>query len=274
MKTKPFIITVILVAVGFSLSCTTRNRRIGDTSIANQPDSIRTCANSSIIKVDTVNLLKGLKAKNNIDIEITDSIIAYYPHFNHIDLVIGVMPDKLEDNDVIFCCEAAYTGKCLQMFSHSNIAGDHVSSGVRYYGYPCERNTGAFVWFNEHWKFLWTYYSHELDVAARHQGMGFGQEMMIHEGDILPTVRPNCNGPNIFRALCEVNGKLCVIDCKIPMLFGSFKRLCQLYGAREALYLDMGSGWNHSWYRDVDGEVVEIHPKTHDYCTNWLTFYR
>ena len=36
--------------------------------------------------------------------------------------------------------------------------------------------------------------------------------------------------------------------------------------------LDMGRGWNHSWYRDNKGTVVEIHPKTHSYTTNWLVF--
>ena len=103
--------------------------------------------------------------------------------------------------------------------------------------------------------------------------MGFGQEMIIHEGDIFPTVRPENNGPYVFRALCEVNGKLCVIDSKIPLLFGTFKRLCQSYGAREALYLDMGTGWNHSWYRDENGIAVDVFPKTHEYCTNWIVFY-
>ena len=43
-------------------------------------------------------------------------------------------------------------------------------------------------------------------------------------------------------------------------------------GVTHALYLDMGNGWNHSWYRSNDGDVIEIHPKTHSFATNWIVF--
>ena len=69
----------------------------------------------------------------------TDSLSVYYPNFSRVDLVTGVMPDRMDDSAVVFCCEAAFTGECLKEFKHTNIAGDHVSSGVRYRGYP-ERN--------------------------------------------------------------------------------------------------------------------------------------
>lgn len=45
------------------------------------------------------------------------------------------------------------------------------------------------------------------------------------------------------------------------------------FKVKHALYLDMGSGWNHAWYRD-NGKVVVLHPKTHNFCTNWITFYK
>jgi len=28
---------------------------------------------------------------------------------------------------------------------------------------------------------------------------------------------------------------------------------------------------NHAWYRDR-GKIVELHPKTHGFCTNWIVF--
>ena len=203
----------------------------------------------------------------------TDSLTVYYPNFSRIDLVTGTMPDKLTDTSVVFCCEAAYTGECLTEFKHTNIAGDHVSSGERFRGYRCTRNTEAFVWYENQWKFLWKEYSHELDSAAKHNGMGFGQEMMIHQGKLCETIRKDGN-VNQFRALCEVDGRLCVIDCKMQMAFGMFKKQLIAYGVKEALYLDMGPGWNHSWYRDEDGNAVDIFPYQHPYCTNWVVFYR
>lgn len=270
MRTKHLFITVLLVAIVVFESCTTKNRQAIVASDCNNYDSIGGDTNNSL----TISSNKLLEESKNIDVEMYDSLIVYYPNFTHIDLVTASMPDKEVDSNVIFCCEAAYTGACLNEFRHSNIAGDHVSSGVRYQGYRCTRNTGAFVWYDGQWKFLRTHYSNELDTAAIHGGMGFGQEIMIHEGEICQTVRPDNNGPNLYRALCEADGKLCIIDCRLPMYFGCFKKLLIGYGVNSALYLDMGSGWNHSWYRDNNGNSVEIHPKTHGFCTNWLTFYR
>ena len=45
-------------------------------------------------------------------------------------------------------------------------------------------------------------------------------------------------------------------------------------GVEHALYMDMGAGWNHSFYRDEDGQVHILHPKGHDYPTNWLVVMR
>ena len=149
------------------------------------------------------------------------------------------MPDKLADTNVVLCCEAAFTSECLTEFKHTNIAGDHVSSGERFRGYRCKRNTGAFVWYENEWKFLWKEYSHELDSAVKHNGMGFGQEMIMHHGKLCETIRKDGN-VNQFRALCEVDGQVCVIDSKMSMAFGAFKKQLIAYGVKEALYLDMG----------------------------------
>lgn len=209
----------------------------------------------------------------DVSIDETDSLTVYYPSFSRIDFITGMMPNKLADTSVLLCCEAAFTGECLTEFKHTNIAGDHVSSGVRFRGYRCKRNTGAFVWYKNGWKFLWKDYSYELDSAAKYNGMGFGQEMIIHQGKLCETIRKNGN-ENQFRALCEVDGQVCVIDSKMAMAFGAFKKLLVAYGVKEALYLDMGPGWNHSWYRNEDGNAVDIFPYQHAYCTNWVVFYR
>lgn len=43
---------------------------------------------------------------------------------------------------------------------------------------------------------------------------------------------------------------------------------------KNALYLDMGGGWNYSWYRDSVGKAHDIHPQTYGsiYQTNWIVF--
>lgn len=207
-----------------------------------------------------------------------EGLTIYYPHMGGVSLVTKEMPDTSTIN-VIFCCAAAYTGERSNEFRHSNIAGDHVSDGMgkRYRGYRCPRNTGAFVYYKEKWKFLYKDYSAELDSAAKYSGMGFGQEMMIHHGSIVPHTRKDSD-ENLFRALCEINGRLGIADAKEFGTFGGFIDFLIKAGVTEALYLDMGTGWNHSWYKpEIDdnlmGKAIVIQPKKHSYCTNWLTFY-
>lgn len=203
-------------------------------------------------------------------IETTNDLIIYYPQYSDIDLACGQMPEK-KDTNVIFCCEAAFTGQLLTVFQHSNIAGHHVSGGKFYRGYSCKPNTGCFVFYKNQWKFLLHNYVGELKVAANNGGMGFGQNMIIYDGETQPSFK-KLQSKFEYRALCEYNSKLCVIDSKGVVSYATFISSLEKFGVTHALYLDMGRGWNHSWYRDNNGKVVEIHPKTHSYTTNWLVF--
>lgn len=201
----------------------------------------------------------------------TLGLIILYPHYKNIDLVCGELPDK-SDNNVILFAEAAFTGKLLQEFNHSNVAGNHVSSGILYNGYSCKRNTGAFVYYNGNWDFCYKTYSQNMNNAAKNGGCAFGQELIIHRDTLVETVRDSAN-VNQFRALCSHNGNLCIIESSGDVRFGEFKKKLQTYGVSDAIYLDMGEGWNHAWYRS-GGNIIELHPKKHDYCTNWIVFYK
>lgn len=201
-------------------------------------------------------------------IETTNDLTIYYPQYSDIDLACGKMPEKTDTN-VLFCCEAAFTGELLKEFKHSNIAGHHVSGGKFYRGYKCKPNTGCFVFYQNQWKFLLHTYADELKLAAENGGMGFGQNMIIYDGVTQPPFR---EGRFEYRALGEYQDKLCVIDSNGVVSYSSFIQSLKNIGVTHALYLDMGRGWNHSWYRDNKGTVVEIHPKTHSYTTNWLVF--
>jgi len=196
----------------------------------------------------------------------------YYPNYSRIDLVCEEMPSK-DDKSVIMFAEAAFTGELLDSFKHLNIAGDHVSGGKRYKGYKCKRNNGAFVYYDGTPKFVYRDYSSELDRAVSAGGCGFAQEMMIHKGKEVPYTRKASNA-NEFRTLCLIDGKLAIADSQGVMKFGDFINNLLKSGATEALYLDMGPGWNYSWYRDASDNPIEIHPVPTKYATNWITFYR
>ena len=201
----------------------------------------------------------------------TLGLIVLYPQYSSIDLVCGTMPSK-SDSSVILFAEAAYTGELLNEFKHSNVAGEHVSQGKRYKGFKCKRNTGAFVYYGGKWEFGYKDYSQEIDKAAENGGAAFGQEMIIHKGKLVEIARKD-NNKNQFRTLCNHDGKLCIAESNKVVPFGDFKKQLLSLGVDDAIYLDMGPGWNHAWYREK-GKIVELHPKLHHFCTNWITFYK
>ena len=209
-----------------------------------------------------------------IDDTTVNGLNVYYPQFSRIDLVCGTMPST-QDQNIIFCAEAAFTHELLDEFAHSNIDGDHVSGGKRYTGAKCKDNTGAFAWFGDTtWEFVNGEYNELLDSVAQAGGMGFGQALIIHDGE---SIRPLWReGVNQYRALCEKDGRLCIVDSRDKVEYEKFVELLEKFAPTHALYLDMGAGWNHSWWRDTDGKVNEIHPVDNKsrYCTNWITFYK
>lgn len=213
-----------------------------------------------------------VSAQAPVRVDSLDRLTIYYPHYSRIDLACGSRPSQA-DSTVIFIAAGAFTGEYQDTFRHSNIAGDHVSGGQREKGYKCARNTGAFIWTPDGPEFHHLSYSSALDRAARKGGCAFAQEMMIHEGKIVEHKRPDGN-VNEFRALCLIDGKVAVADSYGAVEFGDFIKDLLAAGATEALYMDMGAGWNYSWYRAENGEAVEIHSIPIKYSTNWLTFYR
>ncbi len=72
--------------------------------------------------------------------------------------------------------------------------------------------------------------------------------------------------------MCEIDGKLCIVDCARSLPFGSFLSALKKLGAKNAIYCDMG-GWNYSWYRQDDGKVKELFSGPNKYATNWIVFY-
>ena len=211
-----------------------------------------------------------------VTVESHDSLTVYYPHFTRIDLITERMPGKGEEN-VIFVCAASFTGELLDSFRHSNIAGNHVSSGKYFQGYKCGPNNGVFTWSK---KSGWHFYNYShmnseppLKAAASEGGMGFCQSLLFHNGKRFK----GCIKPeriNQYRALCEIGGQLCIVDCARNLQFSRFMDGLEKLGAKNALYCDMGRGWNYSWYRKDDGTVKELFSTPGKYTTNWVAFYK
>ena len=256
----------IAILAAIATGCTGSKSSKGTDSVPTEPTESDTAI------VTTTATQPAATQPTPVEIADTCNLRIYYPNYSRIDLVCGEMPEK-EDESVIMFAEAAFTGELLDSFKHKNIAGDHVSNGRREKGYRCKRNNGAFVWYDGKPKFCIDNYSPELDKAPRNGGCGFAQEMMIHGGKEVAHTRAADN-TNEFRALCLIGGRVAIADSNGYMPFGDFIDNILKAGATEALYLDMGPGWNYSWYRDENGTLVELHPSPTKYATNWITFYK
>ena len=199
----------------------------------------------------------------------------YYPEYTRIDLVCGQMP-KAAQKDVEFCCEAAFTGELLEEFKHSNVADNHICSGEMNKGYSCKANNGGFVWGKGKWKFM---QKADYPTEANGWNMGFCQLLIIKDSAVRSIGAKMKNNRTIYRALCEKDGKLCIIESKKVMTYEFFVKCLSAYKVTHALYLDMGRGWNYAWYQDKEGKVKEIFPESklapsYKYRTNWITFYK
>lgn len=206
----------------------------------------------------------------------TDSLVFYYPVLRTMEFVCRDVP-RASDRDVIFCCAAAFTGQLLEEFTHSNIVGDHVSGGKFYRG--SGKPTGSFSWYGDDgtWQFSYKDASNIVEAAKR-GGCAFAQTMILHDGRIVVNAEKRepvyGKSVNLYRALAEKDGRLCVVDGAVAMPYRDFVRLLKSSEITNAVYLDMGSGWNYSWYRDANGSVNYIHPGYTRYATNWIVFNR
>ena len=75
-----------------------------------------------------------------------------------------------------------------------------------------------------------------------------------------------------YRVLAILNGKACIIDTKTQMHYGEFIESLEELGVKDALYCDMGSGWNYSWYRTKEGKTEDIIGLPWLFSHNWLVF--
>ena len=209
------------------------------------------------------------------EISQTEHLTFYYPNFKSIDLALGKMPD-VNDPRVEFCCEAAFTGQRLAAFSHANVADNHVSNATWHQGYNCRANTGAFVGYKDKWEFMEK--KKFLSSKPKCQ-MAFCQFLLIHQGKQTPMWERMRKNRTRYRALCEKDGRLCLVESRKVVTLEFFIKCLMESHITNAIYLDMGAGWNYAWYRDAKGAPHEIFPESkkaadYKFRTNWVTFYR
>lgn len=229
------------------------------------------CSAKEIDSIDT--FPKPLMAQ----IDSTDNFYLYKPDTCIIDVVHQYRPDTL-DNSIIFCAEAAFTGQIVDTFFYENIAGDWVSHGEYYHGYACEANCGGFILCkNGNWHFDNKENYQATLKEDENVWCAYEQHYVIENGEIhQPYLLKNSKRKTFYRALCESkDGELMVATTKTEIPYHQFVQfLKDELQVRNALYMDMGTGWNYSWYRNEDSSITTLFPmaKLTPNQTNWLIF--
>ena len=191
----------------------------------------------------------------------------------YISMADSVIP-SLDDSTIALCVGAAFTGELLPDFKTTNVAGDYVIDGMLHKGYDCDANTG-FLYAD---KKIFTISSLDnrkewTDNAVKNGGTLFEQMMIVKNGkNSYPgkPIKPQVS--DIYRSVCIMNdGNFAVIQSLDSVSLGNYISSLIKLGVSDALYLDMGRGWNYGWYRETaaSDETVLFDYRT-PYQTNWL----
>jgi hypothetical protein len=101
-----------------------------------------------------------------------------------------------DEQDVVLCVAAAFTGKCLDYFAHSNILGPHISKGVLYEGYEEEGGYAIFASWGKQKEFFALENQNKLEEVASAQGMAFTQYWVVKDSKGYNPPRQTSRGSN------------------------------------------------------------------------------
>lgn len=199
----------------------------------------------------------------------TDTFYVFFPKYTHVDLEYGVRPKK-SDKSITWCSGAAFQHDIQLGFSDDNIEGYHASKGTYSDSPYVKDGYGAVVFYDGIFKFEFDNPQTAIKEAAEHGGSGFMQYRMIRNGELvndfhMPRVRS-------YRVIAEINDNLCIIDSINMMHFDDFLAKLKELNVTNALYMDMGAGWNYSWYRKTSGHVKTLFGLKVPWSHNWIVF--
>lgn len=211
-----------------------------------------------------INFFFSALAKN-----VDDGLLVVFPEFDQIQLVCGDMPSTSDRGVTLTCC-AGFSEGYSPFFSHKRISHSHTSEGV-FYHTSVHKRMAVFSFYKGKYHFSRGGEA-ELKKAAKNGGMGFMQWYIIENY----TQRPYCYHKSkkvCFRALCELDGKLCIIEAKDPIDYKTFVAKLMKRKVKYAMYLDTDYGWQKWWYRDKEGNVCWRHRSDiAPFTTNYITF--
>ena len=199
----------------------------------------------------------------------TGTVYIFFPEYSEVDLVCEMRPSK-SDGTITWCSGAAFQHTVSLGFTQENVEGDHAVNGTLYESPYNKDSYAAFVFAEGKFSFAFDNPAEAVRKAADAGGSGFMQFGLIRDGESVMTIdRPRAR---CYRTLAELNGNLCVIDSVHMLHFDEFMAELHRLGVTNALYMDMGAGWNYSWYRNAAEKVVTLFGLPVPWSHNWVVF--
>lgn len=199
----------------------------------------------------------------------TDTFYVFFPEYSHVDLECGIRPKK-SDKSITWCSGAAFQHDIQLGFSDDNIEGYYASKGKYSDSQYAKDEYGAVAFYDGSFRFEFDNPQEAIKEAAEHGGSGFMQFRLLRDGKLvndftMPRVRS-------YRVMAEINGNLCIIDSIEMMHFEDFLNKLEELNVTNALYMDMGAGWNYSWYRRESGRAKTLFGLKVPWSHNWIVF--
>ncbi len=203
---------------------------------------------------------------------ITPSAEARLRFVSHKQSNFGGAP-SIADTTILLNVAAAFTLDTESM----DVCGDQVVAGERIAGYDDITATGHALIVNNKVEILPNSRLQEsLRKAVEGKGYLFQQCLIVQDGkgkvQHIPQAIRDRRAHIIYRAACVMNdGSFAIIQGDEPMYCDEFIDALVAMGARQALYLDMGT-WAWGWVREKGKPTQELseHFNNTRYQSNWL----
>ena len=199
----------------------------------------------------------------------TGEVYVFFPEYTEVELVCQHRPPK-SDASITWCSGAAFQHDVSLGFTQENVEGDHAVRGELYLSPYNKASYAAFTFADGRFSFDFDNPTEAVRKAAEAGGSGFMQFGLIRDGETVMLVsRPRVR---CYRTLAELNGNLCIIDSVNMIRFEDFMAELHRLGVTNALYTDMGAGWNYSWYRNAAEKVITLFSLPVPWSHNWFVF--
>ena len=218
---------------------------------------------------------KGDKSKSAIQIDVVGNsqFISFTPMDCEIEYVVE-NPPSITDSTILLCIPASFTATDLK-----TICGTYVVGSVAHNpDFRVEDDVDAsFAYWKDAVCFSKGKDVASLDSVVKYDGVFFMQKHVLCNGEKGKIEFKN--GPKLdsryYRVLAKYNDELCIVQSAAPVVYQNFVEGLVKLGVKDAIFLDMG-GWSYSWYRNKDGQLIELFPKGQKtkHQTNWLVFRR